>query len=49
MMVANDDAISVRRYIFQAAPDTGDGNSAIITSTIPYVKRLMKQLEAYSK
>ena len=26
-----------------------DGNSAVITSTIPYVKRLMKQLEAYSK
>ena len=25
-----------------------DGNSAVITSTIPYVKRLMKQLEAYS-
>ena len=25
-----------------------DGNSAIITSTIPYVKRLMKQLQAYS-
>ena len=25
-----------------------DGNSAVITSTIPYVKRLMKQLQAYS-